>query len=331
MWPLTAHIPKGLLPLAGIPFVEYQLRQLAGVGVVEVFLAIGRTLLPSWERFAASAPLGMTICLAVEDEPLDTAGPVRAVLDRLDDRFLVLNGDVVIEADLRSLVASAADATVGLVEVADTSAYGVVVLDDAGVVERFIEKPPTASAPARTVNAGMYLLTRDAVGSYPAGALSFERVVFPALAAAGRLHGVVLTGRWIDIGTPPLYLAAHGAVYAGGTGLYRPAVEHERSGARVDGRQEGAWSWVGPGARVAPGATVAEAVVMGGASIGEGAVVSGAVVGPDAVVGPGATVTGAAVIGAGARIGPGCELDHGIRIAPGAVLESGTVTFRPPQ
>jgi mannose-1-phosphate guanylyltransferase len=331
MWPLTAHTPKGLLPLAGIPFVEYQLRQLSAVGVVEVFLAVGRSSAAPWERFAESAPLGIRVHLTVEDEPLDTAGPVRAVLDRLESRFLVLNGDVVIEADLQPLIASTAAATLGLVEVADTSAYGVVVLGDGGLVERFIEKPTTAAAPARTVNAGLYLLTPEALAVHPLGPLSFERVVFPALAAAGQLRGVVLSGRWIDIGTPTLYLAAHGAVYSGGTGLYRPAVEHERTGARVDGRQEGAWSWIGPGARVAAGATIAEAVVMPGATIAEGAVVSGAVVGPDAVVGSGATITGAAVIGAGARVGPGCELDHGVRIAPGAVLEAGSVTFRPPQ
>ena len=331
MWPLTAHTPKGLLPLAGVPFVEYQLRQLAAVGVEEVFLGIGRVLLDAWERFAATSPGGMTVRLAIEDHTLDTAGPVRAILDRLDERFLVLNGDVVIEADLHPLVASPGDATLGLVEVADTSAYGVVVVGASGLVERFIEKPPTASAPARTVNAGMYSLTRDALASYPEGPLSFERVVFPDLAAASRLHGVVLAGQWIDIGTPALYLAAHRAVFGGGSALHRPLAAHESAGAVVAGRQEGSWSWIAPRVQVAPGAIVDEAVVMSGAVIAEGAVVRGAVIGPDAVVGAGAIVTGAAVVGGGAWIGPGCELDHGVRIAPGARLEAGSVTFRPPQ
>ena len=59
MWPLTATTPKGLLPLGGIPFVEYQLRQLARLGVEEVFLALGRHLLEQWERYAASSPMGL--------------------------------------------------------------------------------------------------------------------------------------------------------------------------------------------------------------------------------------------------------------------------------
>jgi dTDP-glucose pyrophosphorylase len=105
MWPLTAYTPKGLLPLAGVPFVGIN-SATAAVGVEEVFLGIGRVMLDAWERFAATSPGGMTVRVAIEDHPLDTAGPVRAILDRLDERFLVLNGDVVIEADLHPLVAS---------------------------------------------------------------------------------------------------------------------------------------------------------------------------------------------------------------------------------
>ncbi|HLE38437.1 MAG TPA: NDP-sugar synthase [Acidimicrobiia bacterium] len=330
MWPLTSDVPKGLLPLAGVPFVEYQLRQLAAAGISEVFLAVGRELLGAWERYAATSPGGLAVRLVVEEEPLDTAGPVRAVLDLLDDRFLVLNGDVVVEADLAALVGDHGEATLGLVEVADTSAYGVVVTRSDGLVERFIEKPPTDQAPARTVNAGMYALTRATLAGYPEGPLSFEQVVFPALAAANALRGVLLTGRWIDIGTPSLYLAAHDVVYAGGSVLHRPAATHENAGAAVSGRLAGSWSWIGPGARIAPGAIIEESVVMSGAGIADGAVIRRGIIGHDASVGPGAFVGGAAVVGRGASVGAACELDHGMRVAPGATIEAGGVTFRPP-
>lgn len=330
MWPLTADTPKGLLPLAGVPFVEYQLRQLAAIGIAEVVLAVGDEFAGAWERYAAGSPLGMRVWLSVEDHPLDTAGPVRAVLDRLDPRFLVLNGDVVVEADLRPLLGAAGPAALGLVEVADTSPYGVVVTGPDGVVQRFIEKPPTAEAPARTVNAGMYLLDRSALASYPPGRLSFERVVFPALAAAGRLRGVLLSGRWIDIGTPALYLAAHDAVYRGESVLHRPQAAHEIATGIPAGTTGGAWSWIAPGARVATTALIEESVLFPGATVAEGAVVRRAVIGHDATVGPDAVVTGASLVGAGATLGARCEVDHGMRIAPGAVLEAGSITFRPP-
>lgn len=331
MWPLTADGPKGLLPLAGVPFVEYQIRQLAAVGISDVFLAVGRDSARPWDRYASTPVAGVRLHLAVEDEPLDTAGPVRAILADLDQRFLVLNGDVVVEADLTPLTSSGASACIGLIEVADTSAYGVVVTDPAGVVQRFIEKPPTAEAPALTVNAGIYLLSRESLSAYPEGRLSFERVVFPDLARSGVLRGARLSGRWIDIGTPALYLAAHGELLRGGSTLHRPATPHHAEGADVAGRLAGAWSWIGPGARIATGAVVEESVIMAGAEVGEGATVRNAVVGMKAHIGPGSSVSGAAVVGSGAVVGAGCEIDLGMRVAPGAVLAPGSVTFRPPK
>lgn len=331
MWPLTASVPKGLLPLAGLPFVEYQLRHLAAVGVTEVVLAVGRHGLPAWEAYAAGSPLGLSVRVAVEDVPLDTAGPVREILETLDERFFVLNGDVVVEADLAAVAAGSRPGTLGLIEVDDTSAYGVVVLAADGRVERFVEKPPRETAPARTVNAGMYVLTRSCLARYPTGPLSFERVVFPDLVAAGDLGGVVLSGHWLDIGTPELYLDAHAAVFHGASGVHRPEHAHVAAGADVAGDLGGAWAWVAPGARVAAGARVEEAVVMAGATVASGAVVRRAVIGPDAIIDRDAIVTGVSLVGSGAVVGAGCEIDHGMRIAPGGRLDAGSVTFRPPK
>jgi mannose-1-phosphate guanylyltransferase len=330
MWPLTATVPKGIIPVAGVPFVDLQIRQLSSVGVDEVYLAVGRSQLSEWEQFAADRP---AVRLVIEDEPLDTAGPVRAALGDLDERFMVLNGDVIIEADLASYVEAVPDeaaAALALVEVEDTSAYGVVVLDSAGVVERFVEKPPLEEAPARTVNAGMYVMTRSALANYPPGPLSFERTVFPSLTESGSLHGVAISGRWFDIGTPQLYLDSTGAVLQGETSLHRPQSAHLIEG-NLEGSTSGAWSWVASGAIVESGAVVTESVVLPGAVIHSGAVVSGAVVGWGASVGVDAIVTGSTMIGSHASIGSGCELDGGARIAPSARLEPDSITFSPPK
>lgn len=330
MWPLTATVPKGLVPVAGVPFLDLQIRQLAGVGIEEFLLAVGTHQLASWEAFAAARD---GVKLVVEETPLDTAGPVRQALADLDDRFMVVNGDVVIEADLSGYldrVPGAATATLALVEVEDTSAYGVVVLDDAGMVEAFVEKPRPEDAPARTVNAGMYVMSRSAIEPYPAGRLSFERVVFPDLAAAGTLGGVVIDGRWMDIGTPELYLDATGALLHGVSALHRPSGPHLVEG-ELSGSVAGSWSWVAEGAVVEEGAIVEEAVVLPGAVVGAGSTVRNAVVGWEARIGSDAIITGASIVGAGASIGAGTELDHGARVAPGAVLRPGDITFSPPQ
>ncbi|MEE9206107.1 MAG: NDP-sugar synthase [Acidimicrobiia bacterium] len=329
MWPLTATVPKGLIPVAGVPFLDLQIRQLVAAGIDEVFLAVGRAQLEAWQQFAADRD---GVRLVVEDEPLDTAGPVLAALNDLAERFLVLNGDVVIEADLKSYLGAADDdvkATLGLIEVEDTSAYGVVVLDTDGMVDRFIEKPPADQAPAQTVNAGIYVMTRTALADYGEGSLSFEQVVFPSLAAEGSLQGVVIEGRWLDIGTPELFLDCTGAVLGGATELHRPASSHLIEGT-CRGNTAGEWSWIAPGATVESGAVVEESVILPGATVGANSVIRRGIVGWDAAIGNDSVVTGATMIGAGASIGSNVELDRGIRIAPGSHLDSGAVTFSPP-
>lgn len=331
MWPLTADVPKGLIPVAGLPFLELQVRQLEAIGVEDFLLAIGTSHLPAWEEYAEGRS---NVRLVVEQERLDTAGPVRQALDLLDDWFLVLNGDVVIEADLSGYVGAVpdeAEAALALVEVEDTSAYGVVVLDESQrMVIAFAEKPDPQDAPARTVNAGMYVMSRSAIERYPEGRLSFERVVFPDLAERGVLGGVVIEGKWMDIGTPELYLDCTGDVLHGATVLHRPDGPHLVEG-ELAGRTAGSWSWIAPGASVAEGATVEEAVVLPGASVEAGAVVRRAVIGWGAVVEADSLVTGDTLVGAGARIGARSELDHGIRVAPTAELPPGAVTFSPPK
>ncbi len=321
MWPLTHSMPKGLLPVAGVPFIELQFRLLAEVGVEEVILAVGIDHESEWRAYADSATEPRVV-VSVETTPLDTAGPVGAVRERLDERFLVLNGDVVLEGQLTEFVSQAPDApaVLALVRVEDTSAYGVVVTTSDGTVERFVEKPPAGTAPADTVNAGMYLMRREVIERYPEGRLSFERVVFPDLVESGELGGVTIEGEWLDIGTGELYLATHDAVAAGRSRLVQfPSPTSDP------------WVSAEPGAVIEPGATVEESIVLADATIQAGATLRRAVIGRGAVVETGAMVAGASLVGEKATIGSGCEVDHGARIAPGATLPPRSITFSPPQ
>ncbi len=82
MWPLTADQPKGLLPVAGTPFIELQFRLLAEVGVQQVFLAVGREHEAAWRDYAAAVTEPVVV-VSVEETPLDTAGPVAALCPQL--------------------------------------------------------------------------------------------------------------------------------------------------------------------------------------------------------------------------------------------------------
>ncbi|HEY5578795.1 MAG TPA: NDP-sugar synthase [Acidimicrobiia bacterium] len=328
LWPLTEARPKGLLPVSGLPFFEYQVRMLAELGVHEVFLAVSKAWQDTWDEYLGSRPELSHVETIPEETPLDTAGPVRSMLDRLDGPFLTLNGDVLFDADLRSLLEPGATrSTIVLTRVEDPSSFGVVVLDDSGLVQRFVEKPPRQRAPADTISAVIYLLDPEALSQFAEGPLSFERKVFPALAAQGLLAGVVVEGAWMDIGTPELYIEAHEHVSAGLSRVYAPESPHGpgEAGGAIEG-----FAWIGKGALVEPGASVGRSVLLSGSVVRSGAVVRGSVLAWGAEVLEGAEVTGGTVIGESAVVGAGCELS-GVRIAPGVVLPERAVTMKPPR
>lgn len=333
LWPLTQSTPKALIPLAGQPFIELQLSNLRDAGIEEAWLTVGTDQLEVWERYVGSWSALPALHLAVEEAPMDTAGGVHSILGQLDDRFLVLNGDVVFDVPLAPFIAAARPSGVmlGLARVADPSAYGVVVTDAEGRVERFVEKPPPGTAPADTVSAGVYLIERRALERFEPGALSFERLIFPDLAADKDLWGRVVEGTWLDIGTASLYLDAHDQVMTGRAGLAPPGAPHAAGhGAQVRGEMHGSWTWVGPGAIVEEGAVVRESVVLDGAIIRSGATVNRSVIGWDSEVGAGAKVGSEVLVGRGAHIGDGCELSDAHRVADGTVLGSQAITKRPP-
>jgi mannose-1-phosphate guanylyltransferase len=168
--PLTATTPKPVLPLAGRPLLTFMLDWLARHGVDEAILSCG-FLADEVARVLGDRHETVRLRYVNEQEPLGTAGPLRLAFDEggLDERVFVLNGDVLTDIDLSAQLAfhrrEGALATLALVAVEDTSAYGLVPTAPGGEVEAFVEKldagASAARAPTDRVNAGAYVLERS--------------------------------------------------------------------------------------------------------------------------------------------------------------------------
>ena len=171
--PLTLTTPKPVMPLAGRPFLSFMLDWLGSHDVDEVILSCG-FMSDGVREVLGDIYGGMRLRYVIEDEPLGTAGPVRLALDEglLEERLFVLNGDVLNDMDLTAQLArheeTGAKATLALIEVEDTSSYGVVPTAEDGRVEAFLEKSD-GPAPTNRINAGAYVLEREVVESIPAG------------------------------------------------------------------------------------------------------------------------------------------------------------------
>ncbi|MBI2710384.1 MAG: NDP-sugar synthase [Actinobacteria bacterium] len=299
--PLTASRPKQMLPIVHRPMLEHVLEHLATHAVDEAVLSMGYRPDVFRDAYPSGRHAGVRLHYAVEDEPLDTAGAIRfAALDAgIDERFVVVNGDVLTDLDVTRLVRfhaeRGAEATIALHRVEDPSAFGVVPTDADGRVRAFVEKPPPGEAPTDLINAGTYVLESSVIDRIPAARpVSMERATFPALVADGRLFAMPGDTYWIDAGTPAKYIEAQlDLVHGRRGGCWRGVHPDAKvaAGATVTG------SVVGPGAVVEDGAVVRSAVVLGGARVASGATVADSVVGPGAVVGVGAEVLEGSVLG----------------------------------
>lgn len=328
--PLTLTTPKQMLPVAGTTLIERVLTHLHAHGVDEAVLSLGYKPDVFVDAYPDATCAGVALTYAVEPEPLDTAGAIRfaAEVAGIDERFLVVNGDVLTDFDVSDLVArheqSGAEGTIYLTKVEDPSHFGVVPTDDTGRVEAFVEKPPLGQEPTDLINAGYYVLEASVLARIPTGRrVNVERETFPAMVEDGTLYAFPYAAYWIDVGTPERYLeasldAASTDTRALGGGpatvdgeAVAPVLFGE--GVTVEVGAVVVSSVLGPGCRVADGARVEGSVLLDGVVVEERAVVSDSAVGPGARIGAGATVVEYSVIGDGARVEAGWVL-RGARV-----------------
>ena len=209
--PLTTTVPKPVVPLVDRPLIAFMLDWLAGHGVDDVIMSCGFLASGVHNVLGDGSARGIRIRYVEEPRPLGTGGALKFAEELLDERFLMLNGDVLSDMDLSAQIAqheaTGAAATLGLVPVDDPSRYGLVRLAEDNSVTGFVEKPSPNQIDTNNISAGAYVLERDAVLSLLAAGepASIERDVFPRLQGNG-LFGFVHDAYWKDIGTPASYL-----------------------------------------------------------------------------------------------------------------------------
>ena len=313
--PLTLTAPKQMLPVVDRTMLEHVVGGLGRHGVDEVVLSLGYKEDVFREAFPDGECAGVALRYAVEPEPLDTAGAVRFAAEAagIDETFIVVNGDVFTDLDVREVWDRhhevGAEGTIALTPVDDPSRYGVVPTDPDGKVLGFVEKPPRETAPTNWINAGTYVLEPSVLARIDSGRkVSIERETFPAIVADGELWAVQSEAYWVDAGTPETYLQVQLDLIDGVRGGEWNDVADS---AMVASEADVHHSVVMPEAVIEAGATVRDAVVSAGARIAAGATVDRSIVGPGAVVGADAHLRNLSMVGDSAVVDPGAELDGG--------------------
>jgi mannose-1-phosphate guanylyltransferase / phosphomannomutase len=362
--PLTSNQPKPMVPIVGKPCMEHILELLREHGFEDVIVTVA--FLPQAIRsyFGDGTSLGLNIQYSVEESPLGTAGSVRLASDALDDTFLVISGDALCDIDLRQIVdfhkEKGAAVTIGLKSVENPLEFGIVVTDEDGKVERFLEKPSWGQVFSDTINTGIYVLEPEALKHIPTDRpYDFSKELFPLLLEMGRpIYGYVCDGYWQDIGNLDQYRQANFDALDEHVRLNVPGLKIRGDvwigeGVEIDDVEgvEGP-AFIGNYARISPEASVGPYTVLGSATtlrergriarsvidsscyIGRSAVVEGAIIGRNSdiraharihegvAIGDQVTIGDQSVIYPGVRIYPYKEVDYGAQIYESVIWES---------
>jgi len=181
-------------------------------GVTQVVLAVSyRAQEMEQELTQYAEQMGVELIYSHETEPLGTAGPLalaREILTRDDEPFFVLNSDITCEFPFKEMVKfhknHGKEGTIVVTKVEEPSKYGVVVYDDDGKIEKFVEKPQEFVS--NKINAGLYILNPSILNRIEIRPTSIEKEIFPVMAQAGELYAFELQGYWMDIGQPKDFL-----------------------------------------------------------------------------------------------------------------------------
>jgi mannose-1-phosphate guanylyltransferase/phosphomannomutase len=353
--PLTVGRPKPMVPVVNQPVMGHILNLLKQHHLTDVVVTVQYLADMIEDYFGDGHHYDMNIHYSLEETPLGTAGSVKNAQEFLDETFVVISGDAITDIDLTKVIefhkSKQAKVTLTLYRVPNPLEYGVIIVDENGRIQRFLEKPSWGEVISDTVNTGIYVIEPDILDRIEPGApFDFSNDLFPLLMKEGiPLYGYVADGYWCDVGDIKEYMRATADLLNG-------KVKLGELGHPIGGN-----IWVGDDVEIAPdaelygpiylgnGVKIKGKVVMHGPSVvrdstiidtranvdrsiiwrnsyvGEGVELRGAIVGRQCSLKSNAVVFEGVVIGDNTIVGESAIIHPEVKIWPGKEIEAGAI------
>lgn len=352
--PLTLNRPKPLVEFCNEPMILHQIKQLVKVGVNHVILAVSYKA-EMMNKFIEEQEkiLGIRITLSHESTPLGTAGPIALARDQLLDGitiinnifdknndkkydnvpFFVLNSDIVCDYPFHRMIefhkSHGAEGTIVVTRVEEPSKYGVVVYDQAGKVERFVEKP--TEFVSNKINAGLYIFNKSILNRIDLKPTSIEKETFPMMAKEQQLYAIELDGYWMDVGQPGDFLKGMGLflswtrktnsqILARGEGIVGNVLI-DPSAKVGKGCQIGPDVCIGPNVSVEDGLLIKRCTILSGSRLQSHSRLDGCIIGWDCVIGKWVQMENICVLGEGVEVKDELYM-NGARILPNKTIST---------
>src|SRR5881397_3271909 len=329
--PLTINRPKPMVSIVNKPCLGHIFDLLQRHGITDAFVTLQYLASQIQDSFGDGGAVGMRLRYSIEETPLGTGGSVRQIGDGLEGTFLVISGDALTDIDLSAVVAlhkqRNAAVTLCLYHVPNPLEYGVVITDDTGRIQKFLEKPSWGEVFSDTINTGIYVIEPRVLERFPQGEVfDFSKDLFPRLLAEGEpLYGYIADGYWTDIGSIVEYARANADLLRGkvrvdslGTelmpGVWTAGDVDINESAKITGPV-----FLGEGVKIGPHVEiVGPAVLRDYVSVDVGAVISSSIVWRNSYIGERAELHGAIV-------GRQCALKARVILEEGSVIGDNSV------
>jgi mannose-1-phosphate guanylyltransferase/phosphomannomutase len=359
MQPLTCNIPKPMVPLMNRPIMLHIVELLKKYQITDLVMLLYHQPNVIKNFFRDGSDLGVRITYVTPLEDMGTAGAVKCAEKYLDERFLIISGDLLTDFNLEKVIdfhqKNKALATITLTSVKDPLQFGVVITDKEKRITQFLEKPGWGEVISDTINTGIYCLEPEIFKYIPEKEnFDFSQDLFPLLLKKKLpLFGFPVKGYWRDIGNTDSYREAHHDILKGKVSVKvdEPRKESVGKDLRIgldvrigegtvmegtvvigDNSQVRAGSHlkdtvIGRNCVVETGATLARSVIWDNVYVKKGAKLTDSVICSNVSVGQGTVMEEGGVVADDTSIGDESYIKRDVKIWPRKVIEAGsTVT-----
>jgi NDP-sugar pyrophosphorylase family protein len=195
--PITDERPKPMIEVCDKPIIEWQIRWFKNHEINEIVICVGHLKERIIDYIGSGTRFGVRVGYAVEEEPLGTGGALKnarsLINSSTDEGFFMVNGDILTDLD-PNVLKHTKNSALALVPL--KSPYGVVELDEDGLVTGFVEKPQIND---KWINAGVYFFTNHVFDFLPEHG-NIETTALPIMAKDQNLMGITFsTSFWRSV------------------------------------------------------------------------------------------------------------------------------------
>ena len=220
--PLTNSRPKPMLPIINRPMMEHTMMTLKKLGITEFIILLYFKPEVIQDYFGDGSDFGIKITYVVPDDDYGTAGAVKLAEEHIgDDNFIIISGDLVTDFDFQKIfdyhAQKESKLTITLTSVDNPLEFGVVIANEEGKIEKFLEKPSWGEVFSDTINTGIYIIEPEILQYIPKSEnFDFAKDLFPRLMREGiELTAGYAEGYWRDVGNPESYRDVYDDILTG--------------------------------------------------------------------------------------------------------------------